>query len=463
MAFIPDKVWAAGECIRQRLLTPADAIIELLFELQRSLIRSVLANHLTAALAGRRSGKTSAVIALICLACGFLGWNVLLVYPNARQARNKALGKIRRLARGLGLYVHERSSDGVMEIGLGSLEIGSAHSRAAIDAIRGDGTALAIIDEPGSIEDDLLVYLMDEVVGPMLLDTGGKWLMTGTPGQVPVGRWWDITEGLPTSENPDAIWNVLKEWTYRDNPNLLDPERTIDAELARAGKTRDSDTYLREYLAQWVSSDTVRPLHWTPANHFDVLPTDAPVMKILGVDIGWSDADALGMLYVYRGRLYADEEEEKTKQTDPQLAAMIREFRVRHSPDIIVGDSAQAKSIANLQAEGIPIVGAKKGRGSVGIGLSNMDSLLREARFFARRTSKFARDAAIIRWKPGFVGKQLAKVPHSNIVPAFMYALDEVPAPLLLPPPPPAPPSIFDNPVLKGLLADPNADRPNYR
>lgn len=463
MAFLPDKVWAAGECVRRRLLAPTDAILELLFELQRRLVRSVLTNHLTAVLAGRRSGKTSAVIVLICLACGFLGWNVLLVYPNARQARNKALGKIRRLARGLGLHVHERASDGIMEIGGGSLEIGSAHSRAAIDAIRGDGVDLAIIDEPGSIEDDDLVYLQDEVVGPMLLDTGGRWLMTGTPGQVPIGRWYDITQGAPVSDNPDAIWNLIPDWTYRDNPNLVDPERTIDAELARAGKTRDSDTFLREYLAQWVSSDSVRPLHWTPRNDFDLLPSDLPVLKILGIDIGWSDADALGMLYVYRGRLFCDEEDEANKQTDPQLAVKIRGFQARHAPHIIVGDSAQAKSIANLQAEGIPIVGAKKGRGSVGMGLGNLDGLLREVRFFARKASKFARDAAIVRWRPGYVGKQLAKTPHSNIVPAFMYALDEVPAPLLLPPPPPVPATVFDDPVLRGLLAPANPDGPNYR
>jgi len=461
MAFAPRKIWAAGECIRRKILSPADAIRELLFEKQRQLFDSVLTRHLSAALAGRRSGKTGTLIALICLVCGFLGWNVLLVYPNAKQARNRALGKIRKLAKGLGLHVHERASDGIMEIGAGSLEIGSAHNRAAIDSIRGDGVHLAIIDEPGSIEEDLIVYLMEDTVSAMLLDEEGRWLLTGTPGQVPIGKWYDISQG-EANENADATWNVIDEWTYRDNPFLKNPERTIDAELAAAGKTRASDLFLREYLAQWVSNDTIRPLHWTPANDFSELPAEAPVMRILGVDIGWSDADAIMALYVYRGRLYDVEEDEASKQTDPQLASKVRGFQVRHQPHIIVGDSAQAKSIANLQAEGIPIVGAKKGRGSVGMGLGNMDSLLREVRFFAKEGSGFARDAAVVRWKPGFVGKQLAKKPHSNIIPAGMYALDEVPPPLLLPPPPPLPPTVFDDPVLKALLANPNEDRPNY-
>jgi hypothetical protein len=134
----------------------------------------------------------------------------------------------------------------------------------------------------------------------------------------------------------------------------------------------------------------------------------------------------------------------------------------RHRPEITVGDSAQAKSIANLQAQGVPIVGAKKGRGSVPMGLKQLDDLLKEKRFFAKRASRFVRDSAIIMWK--VAGKTLREQPHSNVVPAVRYALDEIPAQYLLPPPPERAATIFDNPHLKALmeLTNPPADRPSY-
>jgi hypothetical protein len=458
--FKPEKVRAAGECIRQGLLTPREAIRRLLFQIQRQLYDSVLDNRQSAALAGRRSGKTSTIIALIALCCGFLGWKVVLVYPDARQARAKVIGKLTRFCRLLGVVVNTRMSDGVVEIGLGELEIGSAHTRAAIDSIRGDGSHLCIIDEPASIEDEDLEYLMDEVVGPSLMDHGGHWLMTGTPSDVALGRWWSVTDG-PVSDNLDAVWHVIRDWDYLQNPELKDPERTIDAELARMGVTRESDKFLREYKAQYVASDLVKPLHWTIANDFNELPRLTPVMRVVGIDIGFTDEDALGALYVYRGGVYLVEEDIEAGQTDDDLAEKTRGMGRRHQPHITTADSANAKTIATLQAKGLPVVGAKKGRGSVPEGLKQLDSLLREVRFFARKDSRFVKDAANIRWKEP--GKTLRKSPHSNIIPAVRYALDVIPPEYLLPAPPSnGPPSIFENPVLKGLMVNPNEDKPNY-
>ena len=475
MALDVPRLRRVGTQIRKGLLSARDALRTLLFSRQQEAFDSVLTHRQTACRAGRRSGKTFLILAVIILA-GFCGWNVLIVYPNAKQARNKLLAKLVRFAKLLGLRVNTRTQDGIVTLGAGTLEIGSAHTRAAIDSIRGDGVHLAIIDEPGAIEDQNLVYLMDEVIGPALMDHGGRWLMTGTPSPVPIGRWEEIISSLIPTENADAIWHLVgtadKPWTYDDNPELRDPERTVDAELARMGKTRESDTYLREYRGQSVSMDSVRPLHWTQANHYDQLPETSPIFKVTGVDIGWTDEDAIGTLYVWRGAVYLVEEEVQNRQTDPELAAKLmgpleerREGKIggtlgRHQPQITVGDSAQAKSIANLQAEGVPIVGAKKGRGSVAMGLKQLDDLMREGRFFAKRGSRFVRDAAVIQWKE--VGKTLKAQPHSNIIPAVRYALDEVPAQYLLPPPAPVLPTIFDDPLLKNLMRDPNADVPSY-
>lgn len=466
MAFDAVRCRAAAKAIKTGAKHAQTAIRELLFPRQQELFESAIRHRQTAAEAGRRSGKTSVLLALIAL-CGFVGWNIVIVYPNARQARNKMLGKLVRLCRLLGLRVHTRASDGIIELGTrgATLEIGSAHTRDAIDSIRGDGVHIAIIEEPGAMDDDLLVYLMDEVLGPQLMDHMGHWVMTGTPSPVPIGRWTEVTdeEAAAKQANADARWNLIMGWTYHDNPELKDPERTVDAELARMGKTRDSDTYQREYLAKKVSNDSERPLHWTPKNDYDQLPRGEPVLKVAGVDIGWDDEDAIGTLYVYRyprASIYLVEEDIENRQTDPQLAMKLRTNRTTHSPEITVADSANAKSIANLQAEGIQIIGAKKGRGSVAMGLKQLDNLLREGRFFAKKGSRFAKDAAAIQWKVR--GKTLKEKPHSNIIPAVRYGLDEVPAPYFLDPPAPPAPTVFDSPLLKSVLTNPNADPPRY-
>jgi hypothetical protein len=88
---------------------------------------------------------------------------------------------------------------------------------------------------------------------------------------------------------------------------------------------------------------------------------------------------------------------------------------------------------------------------------------MREKRFFAKRGSRFVRDSAIIQWKQP--GKSLKEKPHSNIIPAVRYALDEIPAQYLLPPPPAKAATIFDDRHLKALmeLSNPPADRPAYK
>lgn len=437
MAFGAEKARAAATAIRRGLLAPREAIRRMLFDKQRQLYDSALDNRQTAALAGRRSGKTHTIIALICLCAGFMGWNVLLVYPDARQARAKVIGKLTRFARLLGLVVNTRMSDGIVEIGSGTLEIGSAHTHEAVDSIRGDGWHLAIIDEPAAMEGEILEYLMDDVAGPGLMDFEGHWLMTGTPSEMELGRWWETTHG-PASDNPDAVWHVITDWDYTHNPELSNPERTIDAELARMGVTRESDKFLREYKAQYIASDAIRPLHWSTANDYDQLPDDPPIMKAGGVDIGFTDEDASAMLYIYRGSVYLVEEAIAAGQTDPALAKMVTIQVERHHPDVTAGDSANAKTIATLQTWGVPIVGAKKGRGSVPQGLRQIDSMLRDGTFFAKKSSRFVRDAACVRWK--VPGKTLAPRPHSNIIPAVRYALDEVPPLYLIPVGPPAPP-----------------------
>lgn len=82
-----------------------------------------------------------------------------------------------------------------------------------LNKLRGNKFPGAVIDEAQHLGGDLSGFI-DDVLEPALLDLGGEILLCGTPGELPVGPFYDITEGGRPG------WEVFR-WTLRDNPYLL--------------------------------------------------------------------------------------------------------------------------------------------------------------------------------------------------------------------------------------------------
>lgn len=100
-----------------------------------------------------------------------------------------------------------------------------------------------------------------------------------------------------------------------------------------------------------------------------------------GLDFGFSvDPSTLLDIYMYGENLYFDEKLYETGLTNPAFAKKIKEFNL---PRKIYGDSAEPKSIKELQQHGINVQGAQKGQDSIRQGI---DWLLSKYIYVTRRS-----------------------------------------------------------------------------
>lgn len=154
------------------------------------------------------------------------------------------------------------------------------------DKVRGEanGFQRIAIDEPATFTDDLLEYLLTEVADATLMQTMGDIVLSGTPGAIPKGFWYDICTKMG--------WHVAT-FTCFDNPFLPDPVGYVDQFLKKYGYTKSTPKVLREIYAQWVL-DTEALVYmqsmelFVQRNGYHELPTTRPFDFVtLGIDFGY--------------------------------------------------------------------------------------------------------------------------------------------------------------------------------
>jgi hypothetical protein len=199
-------------------------------------------------------------------------------------------------------WAHENGSTG---------RLAGAETLADIEKIRGAlaEADLAILDEGKSFSPGLMEALYLDVLEPGLMTRDGRLVFAGTPGSIPMGRFFqatspsarisgengedfgpsaipwelreseqvayvshvtccswqdrDCTKGTPVPYRDlpkEDLWS-LHSWTIKDNRKFCpeDPERQWRRALStkrRNGWADDHPTWRREYLGQWVSDQS---------------------------------------------------------------------------------------------------------------------------------------------------------------------------------------------------------------
>jgi hypothetical protein len=217
------------------------------FDKQREVERDE-SRHI-ALLCGRRAGKTEelAYEAVEVLADNQRS-HVVFVGLTARSAREIFFAKICSLntLHQWGLQINQQRMSVTDTVTDSTLLVMGSDTREDLDRIRGiERLALLVCDECGQWRPSLLHYVAEESAGPALMDLGGKTILSGTPGRVLAGYWYDVTTGkLPG-------WS-LRRWTSLDNPHV--PAREWLAELLKnKGWDENNPIYRREYLAEWCT------------------------------------------------------------------------------------------------------------------------------------------------------------------------------------------------------------------
>lgn len=141
----------------------------------------------------------------------------------------------------------------------------------------------------------MLEYLIEDVVDPALMDLDGELALSGTPGIIPLGFFFERCMGIGDKGQAVPTWPMF-EATCLDNP-FVNGAAYIAAKLKEKGWTEENPTFRREYLGQWVIdlASIVYPFVGN-RNGFRLadLPSDRGRNRsVIAVDLGWHDDTAI--------------------------------------------------------------------------------------------------------------------------------------------------------------------------
>lgn len=184
--------------------------------------------------------------------------------------------------------------------------------------------------------------------------------------------------------NPDAEFFIdtdvipredcsFLQLTFEDNELLSERERDEIINYKKLGYN-DDGTVKNTYWAnlwQVYGLGNIGSLHgvifenWQTVNE---IPLDAEFLGV-GLDFGFTnDPTAAVKLFKYNNELYIKELVYETGLTNQALSERLKRLGISESM-LIVADSAEPKSIAELRATGLNVVGAEKGADSIRMGI----------------------------------------------------------------------------------------------
>jgi hypothetical protein len=442
----PDPIGFVGldaldvlEAMEQAAPVPLDAAPDIIGRIDGSLFAAQLAmvkdpRQFRTAVCSRRAGKTIGCAAKLLRSATLRDGAMNLYITRSRKNAKRILwSTLKRMNFDYGMRGIPSEVDLAINFPNGSsIHLAGANDRDAIEDFRGNAMAEVVIDEAQSLP-AYLEELIDDVLEPALMDYDGSLTMIGTPGPVPVGYFHKCTQSAEWSHH---------HWTVFDNPHILKksgkaPQDHLDRALKRRGVTVEDPRIQREWFGRWVHDPNSLVFRFdAKRNTFHALPQidAAPWSYVIGVDLGFEDADAIVVL-AFNERtpnVYAVEEWVGAKQSITQLAERLGKLIARFSPISIVWDTGGlGLKIADevTRRTQIPLKAAEKTRKFEFIELLN--DALTSGRLLVKPDSRFAVDAMLVEWDHEAIQRsqgerlRVSSRYHSDVADAMLYAYRE--------------------------------------
>lgn len=155
-------------------------------------------------------------------------------------------------------------------------QLSGMENKAEIEKWRGQSFDEVQIDEAASHDPTLLEFLVQRIVGPRLGDRDGCIVLSGTPGHILRGLFYDASRPSSRLHRPYAVRDLEEyagwigwsshHWTLKDVVDLDRAEQRFPAlvklwaealvEKAANGWSDEHPIWLREYLARWAADNT---------------------------------------------------------------------------------------------------------------------------------------------------------------------------------------------------------------
>lgn len=225
----------------------------------------------------------------------------------------------------------------------------------------------------------------------------------------PTNEFWFYTEIEPYRQK-DLDFITL---TYKDN-EALDP-----AIVASIEARKHNESWWKVYgLGQLGEVEGKIYRDWAI---IPKIPHEARLER-LGLDFGYAnDPAALIALYYYNGGYIVDELLFRRQMSNRQIADYVKNSAFPNV--LVIADSAEPKSIAEMQEYGLNIIGAQKGPGSVNQGIQYVQD---QRISMTQRSTNLIKAYRNYMWQTDRDGNIIDKPDHylSDIMDAVRYALE---------------------------------------
>lgn len=415
---------------------------DLLFGPQKGFVEDP--SRLKVACCSRRSGKSHGVALLLLKAavkkagCTPVYINMnrasaqLIIWPALRDLDNKFK---------LGLQFIKASGDVIVPNG-SEIRVFGAGSMREMDKVRGVGSTLTIaaLDEAQNFGADM-EYLIRNVLLPATADHKAPIVVTGTPNQTCSGPFYEICNSK--GDLVDALskegfgWSV-HGWTMKDNPYIKD----VDEEylLAKAANQWADNTpaFRREYFGEWVRDTSGLCFEVHDSMFVDEFPENiADDWEFYGgVDIGTRDPCAytiiafsptVGVTYV----LQSYREHLDTLEAGTEAERLMSVYPIYLYVVDAGGMGARDVELWEKTHPYLPVTKAKKGPGSVDMGISIINADIRAGRikFVKSGCGQLIDEMRLLSWAEDLRGlgrRQVRKGDHDHCADSFRYAYQKV-------------------------------------
>ena len=250
-------------------------------------------------MAGRRAGKseTNKLESIKVIESG-PGKRVLIIGLTIMKTVQIYFDDMVRMMDELGIEFAPSSTENNITTGNGGLvQFGGNSNKLEREKYRGQHWDLIIIDECQS-QTELGAFIAD-IINPMLLDTAGTLMLTGT-GPRTRGTFW---EKYFTNPSPSGL---RLNWNLSSNPAIADYQNALAQVREKYNLAETDPLYMREYLGLIVYDDDALVYRLTDQNYYTDdsmlawMATQSPddIRFVGGLDYGFRDSDAF-VVFMY--------------------------------------------------------------------------------------------------------------------------------------------------------------------
>jgi phage terminase large subunit len=307
-----------------------------------------LKNRIKVVRGGTSAGKTFGILPLLIdKAMREPMLEISVVSESIPHLRRGALKDFLKIMMSLGRYKDDQFNKSTLKYNFQNGSYIEFFSADQPDKLRGARRNILYVNECNNIEFDAYYQMAIRTSGDIWLDYN------------PASAFWVDKEILT---QPDVDFITL---TYLDNEALSD---TIIKEIESAKVKALTSTYWANWwqvygLGQTGSLEGVCITDW---NEID-LPGDARIL-CAGMDFGYTnDPTSLVVMYKYNDAYIFDEIIYKKGLLNSEISNLLKANNIE---DIIYADSAEPKSIAELNSYGHNVLPVSKGRDSITYGIS---------------------------------------------------------------------------------------------